>query len=67
MEDFMINEIEEFIKNTECEEYTKLTDEEVHNIALNIIDNVMLDEELNRVITETIEWYVNKEVFKEVD
>lgn len=55
--DLIMDEICNFINNTENEDYIKLTDEEIDNIAKNIVDNV--------VLTETIEWYVNHELYKE--
>lgn len=58
-------EICDFINNTENEDYIKLTDEEIDNLAEKIVDNVLQDNELNRVLTDTIEWYVNKELYKE--
>ena len=59
-----MNEISSF-NNTENEDYIKLSDEEIDKIAENIVDEVMLDNELNRVITDTIEWYVNHELYKD--
>lgn len=65
MREFFMEEICEFINNTENEDYIKLSDEEIDKIAENIVDEVMCDNELNRVITDTIEWYVNHELYKE--
>lgn len=65
MREFFMEEICNFINNTENEDYIKLSDEEIDKIAENIVDKVMLDNELNRVITDTIEWYVNHELYKE--
>lgn len=65
MREFIMEEICNFINNTENEDYIKLSDEEIDKIAENIVDEVMLDNELNRVITDTIEWYVNHELYKE--
>lgn len=65
MREFFMEEICNFINNTENEDYIKLSDEEIDKIAENIVDEVMLDNELNRVITDTIEWYVNHELYKE--
>lgn len=65
MREFVMEEICNFINNTENEDYIKLSDEEIDKIAENIVDDVMLDNELNRVITDTIEWYVNHELYKE--
>lgn len=62
--DIIKDEIYNFINNTENEDYIKLTDEEIDNIAENIVDKVLLDEDLNRVLTETIEWYVNHELYE---
>lgn len=67
MREFFMEEICNFINNTENEDYIKLSDEEIDKIAENIVDKVMLDNELNRVITDTIEWYVNHELYKEED
>ena len=65
MREFIMEEICNFINNTENEDYIKLSDEEIDKIAENIVDEVMLDNELNRVITDTIEWYVNHELYKD--
>lgn len=65
MREFVMEEICDFINNTENEDYIKLSDEEIDKIAENIVDEVMRDNELNRVITDTIEWYVNHELYKE--
>lgn len=65
MREFFMEEICNFINNTENEDYIKLSDEEIDKIAENIVDEVMLDNELNRVITDTIEWYVNHELYKD--
>lgn len=63
--DLIKDEICNFINNTESEDYIKLSDEEIDNIAENIVDNILLDNDFNRVLTETIEWYVNHELYKE--
>lgn len=65
MRELILEEICNFINNTENEDYIKLTDEEIDNLAEKIVDNVLQDNELNRVLTDTIEWYVNKELYKE--
>ena len=65
MRELILEEICDFINNTENEDYIKLTDEEIDNLAEKIVDNVLQDNELNRVLTDTIEWYVNKELYKE--
>lgn len=65
MRESFMEEICNFINNTENEDYIKLSDEEIDKIAENIVDEVMLDNELNRVITDTIEWYVNHELYKD--
>lgn len=65
MREVILDEICNFINNTENEDYIKLTDEEIDNLAEKIVDNVLQDNELDRVLKETIEWYVNKELYKE--
>lgn len=65
IEELIEEEICDFINNTENEDYIKLTDEEIDNIAEEIVDKVLSDEELNRVLNDTIEWYVNHELYKE--
>lgn len=65
MREFVMEEICNFINNTENEDYIKLSDEEIDKIAENIVEEVMCDDELNRVITDTIEWYVNHELYKD--
>lgn len=67
MREFFMEEICNFINNTENEDYIKLSDEEIDKIAENIVDEVMCDNELNRVITDTIEWYVNHELYKDAE
>lgn len=62
--DIIKDEICNFINNTESEDYIKLTDEEIDNIAENIADKVLLDNDVNVVLTETIEWYVNHELYE---
>lgn len=64
MRDLMLDEICNFINNTESEDYIKLTDKEIDDLAEKIVDSVLLDEELNRVLNDTIEWYVNHELYK---
>ena len=59
MKEFFRTEIAEFINNTEDELYCKLTDEEIEQVVNNTIDKIMCDNEMNNVITSTIEWYVN--------
>lgn len=63
--DIMKDEICIFINNTESEDYIKLTDKEIDNIAESIVDEILMDNELNRCLTDTIEWYVNHELYKE--
>ena len=65
--DLIKDEICNFINNTESEDYIKLSDEEIDNIAESIVDNILLDNDFNRILTETIEWYVNHELYKLVD
>ena len=65
MRELILDEMCNFINNTENEDYIKLTDEELDNLVEKIVDNVLQDNELNRVLTDTIEWYVNKELYKE--
>ena len=45
--------------NTESEEYCKLSDEQIIEIAESIYLQVMEDKELNNVLCDTIKWYVN--------
>lgn len=59
MEEFFRNEIINYINNTESELYCKLTDEEVEQVANNTINEIMCDDEMNRVISYTIGWYVD--------
>lgn len=44
-------------------DFENLTDEEISEIADNICDLVQLDDELNKVINETIEYYANRYVY----
>lgn len=63
--DLIKDKICDFIYNTESEDYIELTYEEIDNIAENIVDKVLLDNDFNVVLTKTIEWYVNHELYKE--
>lgn len=63
MEKFFRNEITEFINNHEDELYCKLTDEEVEQVVNNTIDEIMCDDEMNRVISYTIGWYVDHYIY----
>lgn len=63
MEEFFRTEIAEFLNNTEDEIYCKLTNEEVEKVVNNTIDNITNDNEMNSVITQTIEWYVSKYIY----
>ena len=63
MEEFFRTEIAEFINNTEDEIYCKLTDEEIERVVKDTITPIMCDNEMNSVITQTIEWYVNKYIY----
>lgn len=65
MRDLILDEICNFINNTENEDYIKLTDKEIDDLAEKIVDSVLSDDELNKVLNETIEWYVNHELYKE--
>lgn len=60
-----IDMICDFINNTESEDYIKLSDKEVEDIAGKIVNDVMNDQELNDTVKDTIEWYVNREIYKE--
>lgn len=60
-----IDMICDFINNTESEDYIKLSDKEVEDIAGKIVNDVMDDQELNDTVKNTIEWYVNREIYKE--
>lgn len=64
MRELILDEICNFINNTENEDYIKLTDKEIDDLAEKIVDSVLLDNELNKVLNETIEWYVNHELYK---
>lgn len=64
MRELILDEICNFINNTENEDYIKLTDKEIDDLAEKIVDSVLLDEELNKVLNDTIEWYVNHELYK---
>lgn len=64
MRELILDEICNFVNNTENEDYIKLTDKEIDDLAEKIVDSVLLDEELNRVLNDTIEWYVNHELYK---
>lgn len=63
MEEFFKTEIVEFINNTEDEIYCKLAEEEIERVVKDTIIPIMCDNEMNSVITQTIEWYVNKYIY----
>lgn len=58
-----IDMICDFINNTESEDHIKLSDKEVEDIAGKIVNDVMDDQELNDTVKDTIEWYVNREIY----
>lgn len=60
MKEFIMDEICNFIANTNNEGYQDLSSEEIDKLAEDVVDDIMLDDELNRVLNDTIEWYVNK-------
>ena len=64
MRELILDEICNFVNNTENEDYIKLTDKEIDDLAEKIVDSVLLDNELNKVLNDTIEWYVNHELYK---
>lgn len=61
----MAENIYDYINNTESEDYIKLTDEQVDKIVENVVDRVLLDDDIYRTTQQTIEYYVNKEIYKE--
>lgn len=63
MEEFFRTEIAEFLNNSEDEMYCKLTDEEIEQVVNNTINLIMCDNEMNSVVTSTIEWYVNHYIY----
>lgn len=63
MEEFFREEITNFINNTENELYCKLTDEEVEQIVDNTINDIMTDDEMNKVISYIIGWYVDHYIY----
>lgn len=67
MKEFIMNEICNFIANTNNEGYQDLSSEEIDELAEDVVDDIMLDDELNRVLNDTIEWYVNKELVDRED
>lgn len=48
------------LNNWECEEWTKLTDEECDDIVENIISDVMNDDQVWGELHNSIEYYANK-------
>lgn len=62
----MIN-IEEFVcdflNNTECEEYCKLTDSEIDEIAKAIAPKIETDVLRGESIIECTEWYADKYIY----
>lgn len=63
MEDFIRDELYNFLNNTEREEYCKLNDDDIEDIVNNVIGDVCTDNELNNVITQTMEWYINRYIY----
>lgn len=59
LEQWLKNEICDYINNVEDEEYCKLNDEQVDEIAENIWEEIADDNELNNMLNTTIEWYAN--------
>lgn len=50
-------EIDFILNNTEDEEYTNLTDEQIKKITSGILDEVLNDNELNEELNTTINYY----------
>ena len=64
MEKWLKEEIMFYLNNTESEEYCKLSDKEIDEIADNIWLKVADDNELNNVLNNTIEWYANHYIYE---
>lgn len=60
MKEFIMDEICNFIADTNNEGYQDLSSEEIDELAEDVVDDIMSDNELNNVLTSTIEWYVNQ-------
>ena len=60
LEQFLKEEICNYINNVENELYCNLSDEETNEIAENIWSKVANDNELNNEFNITMEWYINK-------
>lgn len=52
-------EICDYISNSDDEQYCKLTDEEIDEVAENVWRDVACDDQLNNELNSTISWYVN--------
>lgn len=58
MEDFIIDEMYFILGNNE--DYKNLNNIDMEEVVDNTIDNILLDNELNETITQTILWYMNR-------
>lgn len=63
MRDFIIDELYNFLNNTENEMYCKLSDNDIDTVVDHVLDDVCNDNELNGVITQTMEWYINHYIY----
>lgn len=63
MEEFFRNEIINYINNQDEDRYYKLTTDDVREIVDNTIDDIMTDDEMNKVISYTIGWYVDHYIY----
>jgi hypothetical protein len=58
MEDFIRDEMYFILGNNE--DYKNLNNIDMEEVVDNTIDNILLDNELNETITQTILWYMNR-------
>ena len=58
MEDFIRDEMYFILGNNE--DYKNLNNVDMEEVVDNTIDNILLDNELNETITQTILWYMNR-------
>ena len=58
MQDFIRDEMYFILGNNE--DYKNLNNIDMEEVVDNTIDNILLDNELNETITQTILWYMNR-------
>lgn len=62
---FFQEEVENYLYNMENEKICNMSIEEFNEIVERIADNVALDNEVNKEIDNSIEWFTNKYLYRD--